>query len=188
MMYYYNVNKQNEIINDRNDKKYSKIELIREFKNFINISGYTVVGPADIKQAPYELNISNGNTIYKIVMYYKNITGSGWSNKPNIRRVQVTNVRNVDINKYISTSNNSFFVIFGYYNFDNNPIMVAWNAYNFVYHATTRSCYVSIDLLIEGYKKGFLKTYYSKQKMWIFTPHNFELFLNDYIKCNRVNN
>lgn len=187
MMYYYNVNKQNEIISYKEDKKYSKIQLIREFENFVNINGYTVVGHVDIKSSPYVLNISKGNFIYKIIMYYKNITGAGWNDKPNIRRVQVTNVRNADINKYISTSSNSLFVIFGYYNFDDNPIMVAWNAYNFVYHTTTRSCYVSIDLLVEGYKQGFIKTCYSKQQIWIFTPDNFEMFLDDYIKCNKVN-
>lgn len=51
-------------------------------------------------------------------MYCKNITGFGWSNKPNIRRVQVSNVINDDIDKY---SRCLFLVIFGYYNFDNNP-------------------------------------------------------------------
>ena len=187
IMYYYNINKQNEIIINKEDVKYSKLKLINEFENFINISGYELIGNIDIKSSPYVVNIAKDNKIYKIIMYYKNITGAGWYNKPNIRRVQVTNVRKADINKYISTSNNSFFVIFGYYNFDDNPIMVAWNAYNFVYHETTRSCYVSTELLIQGYKKGFIKTNYSKQQIWIFTPNNFEFFLDDYIKCNKVN-
>ncbi|MBQ6282893.1 MAG: hypothetical protein IJK66_05130 [Bacilli bacterium] len=187
-MYYYNINKRNEIVVNKEDIKYSKASLINEFEKFINVCGFKLIDNGDVKTSPYEVNITKNKIIYKIIMYYKNITGAGWYNKLNIRRVQVTNVRKTDINKYISTSNNSFFAIFGYYNFDNNPIMVAWNAYNFVYHETTRSCYVSIELLIEGYKKGFIKTNYSKQQIWIFTPNNFEIFLNDYINCNKVNN
>ena len=98
-MYYYNVNKQNEIIINKEDAKYSKLKLINEFDNFINISGYKLIGNIDIKSSPYVVHIAKDNKIYKIIMYYKNITGAGWYNKPNIRRVQVTNVRKADINK-----------------------------------------------------------------------------------------
>ena len=153
-MKYQNIYKNNEIIEQSEDKKYSKRELFEYFKSFI--------------------------------MFYKNITGAGWIDKPNIKRVQVTNVRKGDISKYISTSNNETLIILGYYNYDDNPIMVAWNAYHYVYHDTTRSCYVDVNTLIDGYKKGYLNTVYAKQNIWVFTSENFERFLQEYINLNKV--
>lgn len=186
-MEYDNLNKKNEIVHNTNDKKYEKRELFDLFSSFISVNGYKLIGDIDGKTSPYVLNISNDINNYKLIIYYKNITGAGWNDKPHIKRVQVTNVRNDDINKYISTSSNETFLILGYYNYDDNPIMVAWNAYNYVYHNTTRSCYIDIESLKEGYEKGFISKYYSNQKVWIFTADYFEKFLQEYINSNKVN-
>ena len=183
---YYNINKSNELIYNSEDVKYDKKKLMEKFGEFISARGYHIVGDVDLKVSPYIVTIKRDTLSYKMIIYYKNITGAGWKDKPNIRRVQVTNVRYADIDKYISTSKDSFLAILGYYNYDNNPIMVAWNAYNFVYHSTTRSCYVTTDLLQEAYKSGYIKTNYSNQTIWIFTPDYFDEFINDYIECNRV--
>ena len=183
---YYNINIKNEIIKDKPDITFCKKELLNKFQEFIYISGYFIMKKSNLSSVPYDIYISNGKYNYRMLMYFKNITGSGWSNKPNIRRVQVSNVRNDDIDKYINTTDNSFLVILGYYNFDNNPIMVAWNAYNYVYHNTQRSCYIDIDSLQKGYNNGYYKTICSNQSVWIFTPTYFEKFIEDYIKTNKV--
>lgn len=185
-MKYENINKDNVIIEQSEDKKYSKNELFDHFKSFISNCGYCVLEDYDFKTSPYVVNIQKDDKEYKLIMYYKNITGAGWKDKPNVKRVQVTNVRKDDITKYVSTSNEETFIILGYYNFDNNPIMVAWNAYHYVYHDTTRSCYVDIDTLLEGYKKGYVNTVYAKQDIWVFTADYFDRFLQDYIKNNKV--
>ena len=185
-MKYQNIYKNNEIIEQSEDKKYSKRELFEYFKSFISKCGYSIVGEIDYKSSPYIVNIKKDDKEYRLIMFYKNITGAGWIDKPNIKRVQVTNVRKGDISKYISTSNNETLIILGYYNYDDNPIMVAWNAYHYVYHDTTRSCYVDVNTLIDGYKKGYLNTVYAKQNIWVFTSENFERFLQEYINLNKV--
>lgn len=185
-MKYQNISKNNEIREQSEDKKYSKKDLFEKFKEFISKCGYSITDNNDFKRTPYVVNIKKEDNEYKLIMFYKNITGAGWSDKPNVKRVQVTNVRKGDISKYVSTSSNETFMILGYYNFDDNPIMVAWNAYHYVYHDTTRSCYVDIDTLLDGYKKGYIETIYAKQNIWVFTPDYFDKFLHEYIESNKV--
>ena len=123
---------------------------------------------------------------YTLVMYLKNITGAGWADKPHMKRVQVSNVRKDDMDKYIDTTNNQTILILGYYNFDDNPVIVAWNAYRYVYHNTVRSCYVSVDNLMDAYKSGMAVTECSNQEIWVFKPNHFEEFLKNYIEQNKI--
>jgi len=75
-------------------------------------------------------------------------------------------------------------LILGYYNFDNNPIMVAWDAYRYIKHKTMRSCYITVDVLKKGYQSGYFVTNASSQKVWIFKSNYFEKFIKDYIEYN----
>ena len=119
-------------------------------------------------------------------MYLKNVTGAGWADKPNYRRVQVTNVRIEDPERYIDPTDQDVFMVLGYYDFDNNPIMVAWDAYKYVMHNTNRSCYVTTNNLQAGYSKGIEITNCSEQKIWIFKADYFKIFLDNYMKELKV--
>ena len=105
--------------------------------------------------------------------------------KKNIKRAQVSNIKVVSPDDYVPTSNNRTVLILGYYNFDDNPIMVAWDAYRYIKHNTMRSTYVSVDNLIRGYEDGYTVTTDSSQKVWIFVSKYFENFLTDYIAYNK---
>ena len=111
----------------------------------------------------------------------KNITASGWINKPKIKRIQIRNIKNDNPDFAIHNDNNSFNLILGYYNYDENPIFVGWDAYRYYNHNTLRSCYVSVDSLKRGYVKKYYDGIDSSQKIWIFIPKNFAMFLNNYI-------
>ena len=89
---------------------------MKEFKSFIKQNGYAVAEEIDLKRVPYEIIIQKDERKVKIVMFYKNITGAGWRDKPHIKRVQVSNVRKGDASKYVSTSSGETFIILGYYN------------------------------------------------------------------------
>lgn len=185
MAHYINIDHANNKIYDRDEVVFSKKDLLQKFEEFVGVCGYQVTW-INNKRAPYELQISNGIKEYTLILYLKNITGAGWFDKPHIKRVQVTNVRNDDMSKYIDTTNNQTLLILGYYNFDNNPIMVAWNAYHYVYHATNRSCYVTIDNLLDGYRNGSIVSECSEQQIWVFNSEHFIGFLDSYIETNKI--
>ena len=189
MNHKYNINKLHVVETETEDKLYKKKELFKKFEEFISQSGFTVEKWVKSNAVPYEVIIAdkNENQIsYRIILYLKNISDAGWVYKPWMKRVQVDNVRSVSPEYYINTERNQALLILGYYNYDDNPIMVAWNPYRYVMHFTQRSCYVTIDEMLEGYKKGYHKCFVSNQKVWIFTANNFRIFLNDYIDSNKV--
>ena len=183
-MKYINIYKNNEkTLSD--DKLFSKKELLNKFEEFINNEEYKIEKIINYKSAPYELLISNPESeLFYLVIYLKNITGAGWKNKPSIRRVQVNNILNKRPDSYIDTTKNKTFIILGYYNFDDNPIMVAWDAYRYIDPKTNRSAYIQIDTLLRGYKAGYLETVNANQKIWVFTNPFFDKFLQDYIGYN----
>ena len=187
MGYKQNINRLIEVEYESEDKKYVKSELLNKFEEFINASGYAITKWIKSDAVPYEVLImdKSGRT-YRIVVYLKNITHAGWKEKPWIKRVQVDNVRTVSPECYIDTENTQTFMILGYYNYDNNPLMVGWNAYKYVMHSTQRSCYITIDEMIEGYKKGYHTCVVSKQNVWVFTSDNFNIFLKNYIIANKI--
>ena len=85
-------------------------------------------------------------------------------------------------NKPIYENISKFNFILGYYNFDNNPIMVAWDPYRYLKHNTLRSCYVTIDTLKRGYERGFYEGVVSSQKLWVFKGEYFDTFIQKYIE------
>ncbi len=184
-MKYANLTKKLEVV-IQEDKIFDKKQLIKKFEDFINESGYRVEKWITSKCAPYEILIVDDNDIMiHLIIYLKNITGAGWGDKPNIKRVQVSNVRIKSPENYVSTTKYQSMVILGYYNFDDNPIMVAWDAYRYIKHKTMRSCYVNIDSLKIGYQNGYHITTNSSQKVWIFDAFHFDKFLKDYIEYNK---
>lgn len=184
-MDYLNIRKDNSTIVSP-DKVYKKSELLTKFVDFIEHSDFKLEKWIKNSCAPYECILSDkkGND-FDLIIYLKNITGAGWSQKINRKRAQVSNVKVVSPDDYVPTSNNKSLLILGYYNFDDNPIMVAWDAYRYIQHNTMRSTYISVDNLIRGYEKGYLVTTDSSQKVWIFDSYHFEKFLNDYISYNK---
>lgn len=181
-MKYSNISKNGSIILEI-DKKYSKKELLTKFEEFIYSSNFILKQNINIKTLPYEIIIKNETQEFKLFFILKNITGAGWENKPKIKRIQVKNTEQFNHNCELNTTNNQqIFVLFGYYNFEENPLLVAWNPYNYNHHKTIRSCYVSIDLLHECYDKGYICTVDSGNRIWLFDPFHFKKFLIDYIE------
>lgn len=184
-MNYYNINKnQNLVLSE--DKKFSKNELKIQFENFIKESGYHIESWINQNSTPYELIIANEERKIHLHLFLKNITGAGWEDKPKIKRVQVKNVRTTSIKDYVKTSNRETLMILGYYNYDDNPIMVAWDAYRYIRHNTIRSCYVNVDTLQQGYSNGYFVGTDSDQKVWLFDTYHFEKFVEDYIKYQNM--
>ena len=119
MLTYVNIDKNNGLVYDAPEKVYEKKELLEKFEEFIKQEGFSITWESS-KRAPYVATIKKDGKEYTLVMYLKNITGAGWADKPHMKRVQVSNVRKDDMDKYIDTTNNQTILILGYYNFDEN--------------------------------------------------------------------
>lgn len=157
-MDYLNIRKDNSTVISP-DKVYKKSELLKMFEEFIENSDFTLLKWIKNSCAPYEcILVDKKGLNYDLIIYLKNITGAGWSQKINRKRAQVSNVKVVSPDDYVPTSDNKSLLILGYYNFDNNPIMVAWDAYRYIKHNTMRSTYISVDNLLRGYQNGYLVT------------------------------
>lgn len=184
-MKYLNIKKNLSTV-EAEDKIYKKTELLKRFEKFISINGFKLKQRINSNRAPYEcLVLNKNNEVFDLVIYLKNITGAGWKDKINRKRVQVSNVKIVSPDNYIPTSINRTLLILGYYDFDDNPIMVAWDAYRYVGHNTVRSAYITVENLIRGYENRYVETIDSSQKTWIFDSSNFEKFLKNYINYNK---
>jgi len=84
----------------------------------------------------------------------------------------------------MKTNETYILLLLGYYEYDDNPIWVVWDIYRYTKHNTVRSCYITVDNLLRGYKNKYLETVDSSQKIWIFTQDKFTLFLDEYNKYN----
>ena len=181
---YTNINKDLSLAFNSAYQSFSRNELTRAFEQACVLSGWVNIEWVGKKNNPYVCRIEKEGSAMNLIMYLKNITGAGWESKPWIKRVQVPNIRMEHPDYYVNTTNNCTVLILGYYNHDNNPIFVGWDAYDYVVHSTQRSCYVEIDDLREGYKLGYYKGKRASQRIWVFKPEKLNVFLNDYVATN----
>lgn len=177
-MKYYNIKKNNDLILSE-DKKFSPSEIKNYFLEALSLSKIDVIEFKEIKRSYYKIKIKPKSLCLNVVL--KNITGAGWETKPKIKRIQVLNFMETDPNFVNDNSESTLNMIIGYYNFDDNPIFVGWEAYRYYNHKTSRSCYVTVDSLKRGYEKKFYEGIDSSQNIWIFKPEHFNDFLIKYI-------
>lgn len=163
------------------DKKYSRQQLDLVIKNALISSEFVIKNQSYVSNSQECIDVFIDGVEYKLYVILKNITGAGWENKPKIKRVQVSNIKDIDNNISLNGNQNVFYLILGYYNYDNNPIFVAWDAYRYINHNTVRSCYVSVDSLKIGYVNEYYVGVDSAQKIWIFKIDYFRRFVLEYL-------
>lgn len=173
-----NIDRNNNFI-IADDKKYMRNDLIKN-----TIAEFTKSGLKNIKlefnDKQFFLKCNFEGKYLSFDMFLKNITGAGWKDKINMKRCQVSNIKNTNPEKTIIIKDNHYNLIIGYYNFDNNPIFVAWDPYRYLNHKTIRSCYVTVDALKRGYEKKYYECVVSSQKCWIFLGEKFKEFIDNY--------
>ena len=183
---YTNIKKDNSLDFQSKYTPFSKKNLLIEFERNAKIAGIDKIEWTNEKESAYKCSLSSGMKEYKLFMYLRNISGAGWKEKPWIKRVQVPNIRLEHPEYYVDTVDNQTLVIIGYYNYDSNPLFVAWDAYGYVMHSTLRSCYVDVDDLLMGYKEDYYEGECANQKIWVFKPEHLCKFLDRYIIKNSL--
>jgi hypothetical protein len=112
----------------------------------------------------------------------KNLCDSGWKEKPWIKRIQVYNLSSVAPGYLDPMTSNKISLLLGYGVVDSKPIFCAWNCYRYQYHTTLRSCYVHDDIVSKAQEDGYAYSVDSSQDVWVFTPDNFGVFFENYLK------
>ncbi len=108
----------------------------------------------------------------------KNVSGAGWSWRPEIKRIQV---KGMQWDSIPAISNQEFFLLGGFTKVDDEPIFVCWNIFSYTAHKTNRSCYVSVEHLVECKEKGFIRTFDANNRIYMATQQNFRTLLETFI-------
>lgn len=163
-----------------------KKELLTAFENAIRIGGWTFIKWLKTDRAPYQCVINDGFNDIDVLLYLKAISNAGWEDKPQCKRVQVTNSKLLDLQILRRENARKINLIIGYYNYE-KPIFAAWNPNEYTRHKTNRSCYVNVEHLIEGYEKGYVETYCFGQPVTVFTPDYLVTYIGSYINYRSSN-
>ena len=118
---------------------------------------------------------------YKIYAFIRSIGSSGWKDKTNIRRVQISgfNVSHLPVSKKDITS-----MIIGVESLFDKDLFVIWNIYNYGSHEKNRSCYVNVSSLFQAFLKGYFTTTDANQRVWISDEYHLDTLLNEYLAYN----
>lgn len=176
---WYNVKKDNRIVTSE-EVSIPKKTIIKEFESLFSKTSYSFVKWNNVKRAPYECVISDGLKRINVLIYLKWISNAGWEKKPHIKRVQVSNPKNLNLDFFRYDDMNKISLIIGYYNYE-KPIFVSWNPLEYRRHNTNRSCYVDVENLINGYNNRFESSVCMGQKIVMFTPDRFQQFLDSHM-------
>lgn len=156
-------------------------ELFKSLEKAFLLSGFTSVRFTKKEMNMYLIELTKMRD-YKIYAFLRSIGKSGWSDKPEIRRVQVAAF---DVDKLIPSGDQHTCMIIGIQEILDRNIFVAWNVYNYGLHKTNRSCYVKAVNLFKGFLQGFVSLTDSNQKIWISDEYNLDVLLNDYLSYNK---
>ena len=98
---------------------------------------------------PYIIGLDDGRKI-KVHIYMKNISGAGWADKPEIKRIQVNKLPDIPIQR-----KEEFYILCGVCNYDSQDVLATWDPFNYMTHNTCCSCYVYISSLEKAASGGF---------------------------------
>lgn len=159
-----------------------ELTLIDRLTKILEESGFTDISSELVESRLYKIKMKKIST-FEIYFYLRNIGKSGWSDKKEIRRVQVAGF---NVNSLPPTNHQSASMIIGIQNIFDEDICVVWNIYNYGNHSKNRSCYVKTANIYKAFTTGYVTTTDSNQKIWLCDRNNFDRLLNDYIMTNYI--
>jgi hypothetical protein len=119
-------------------------------------------------------------SLYLIV---KMVSGSGWSWRPDILRVQVASLEDAAIPP---TSKKGLSAILGIALLGDKTIFVLWNPGMYVFHKTNRSCYISKTTLDKALAEGFVACDDRGQYVMAAPEANLRMLFSRYLTENSI--
>lgn len=161
------------------DIKYGFKDLRLVFEKLLTNNNFTIKN-SDFSKSIKNVVATKNGIEFTFHFVLRNIVGAGWTTKPNIKRIQVQNFKDVNPMLFEKTTKNHYFFYVGYYNYDNNPLFIFWDPGRYDSHKTNRSCYVLLNSMQRAHNHKFLETVNVGRKVWIIKEERFNEFLNKY--------
>lgn len=162
--------------------KLSKTKLLDAFIEEIKKSGiYDIKIDTKSSSLFNFLTFKRDGETFEIALILKNVSSAGWAEKPRMKRVQVSNIAKIQNDELYLKLKKKVILLVGYYNYDDNPILVSWNIDQYKNHNTIRSCYVTVDSMKIAYSNNYYDGINANQKVWIYKGELFFKFLNEYV-------
>ena len=113
----------------------------------------------------------------------KNISGSGWSWKPFVKRIQIKSYSKVSLP--VNTVD-EITLLGGFAVVDGEYVYAAWNIFAYMSQKTVRSCYVGTENLISALDHGFVATVYADNHVYLSDRRNMLRLIDGFIQQNAV--
>lgn len=161
-------------------QKKSKAELYSALETFFLNAGFCVKEYSDVDRKRIYSLTKNEEQI-NITVLIKNISGCGWKDRKNIKRIQVLKMARPP-----KTTKSQCFLLLGMTSINGSDILVAWNPLKYIYHEKNRSAYVYDEALFEAYNKGFYQTVQNGEKILVCNNNHFSELLDQYYRYSYV--
>ncbi len=152
-------------------QRLGKGSLYYIFENMAKHSNCAIIREKQSDDAnPFELYsivLPDGFRI-KVHVYLKNITGAGWSDKPEIKRIQIRKPLQLPKQR-----RDDFYILCGLCNYNSENVLVVWDPWNYMTHKTACSCYVFISSLEKAINGGFFHGLNKGKEVMTCTAQHF---------------
>ncbi len=162
-----------------NTERLSKEQLLEIFDSFLSVSGFKKK-EFNYNETPFNVKIEDPGRIIDIHFLLKNVSGGGWKENKEIKRIQIGNIKD----KLVTTNKKRTHMLCGITKFKDKNILIVWNSYLYTKHLTNRSCYIHTDTIERCYENGYVFSHEFDQEIWLCDETKFGLLVRDYISYN----
>lgn len=163
-------------LDDVQTKRITAAVLKDTLKEFVE-KQYEIVSMSETDEGCIDLIINRNQRSFTITAFVKSVSGAGWSDSPDILRIQFPHINSVH-----KTTKDSCFLLAGIVKIADKKAMVVWEPLKYQYHKTNRSAYVNAFSIIKAINEGFIKTYYFENDVYICDEVHFQQLLETYIQ------
>lgn len=159
--------------------KINKKELYNIFENMLLSSNISIKHIDYLKSNIKKYTLLIDDRLFYVTILIKNITDCGWDDRKYLRRIQTTPMYDLE-----KTSSNSCFLLCGLAFYAEEPILVIWNAQNYVYHRSNRSCYVDLSSIKKAFDNSFYFGLDSNQYVYACDRYSIKKLIFEFINDN----
>lgn len=170
----------------KSENTLSKFNLLVLFEQLISKSGFLLVNYKDINDKLenfHSLVIEKDKRRFEIIFNIRNISDAYLPNRPEIKRRQVGKLV---FDELPSNQKNRAVMLLGLKIINSEPVLVCWNPFYFVGHATNRSCYVAQSSMEKALQCGLYVGEDCKTRVYACFGSNFNRLLKLFVEENAL--
>lgn len=167
----------NKFIENIKCEKLARSTLKAKVETFV--SSFPIIDKQKEKDNTFVYKITYKNKDFNLKIFSKNICNSGWSDKPEIKRIQIP-----ALTTDYKTTKSECFLLAGLCHYIDKDLLVVWGSPGrYRNYSSIRSAYVDVYSLNSGYEKGFCKVNINRiEFIYICDKEHFKDLVDNYIK------